>query len=181
VWESTEALLRADFESPNPRLLDATKAEAVALIDGLLDLGIVSEPGRIAVVGQSWGGLQALMLMAGDARVARAVGIMPICRATDLEPFASYVNTPGAINGSLTPTDAAVVAPRPLLLIGGEFDEIAKDSNIATFAAELEPYYRAAGAPEALEHVTLPDVGHSYDPRQIEHLRRWLDGAFWAR
>ncbi|MFF0267048.1 hypothetical protein [Kribbella sp. NPDC004536] len=174
VWEDTGDLLTADLESDTSTLIGQSRVLAPAVVDAVLGLGLATGPERLAFVGQSWGGLQVLLSMAGDARIACGVGIMPICAATDLEPFEAYADSAAARLGRITPEDAELLAPRPLLLIGGAEDTIALDARVSDFVDTVRPAYETAGKPELLNHVTLAGVGHAFDARQVDETVQWL-------
>ncbi|WP_328997339.1 alpha/beta fold hydrolase [Kribbella sp. NBC_00709] len=180
VWEDTAELLTADFAMDRPALLGQSRELATALVDGVLALGLTADTDRIAVVGQSWGGLQSILSMCGDQRIACGVMIMPVCDAVNLGSFQELADQPGAAAGRVGRGEAALLAPRPILLVSGADDEIATDADAAAFARSLASAYSRRKAKANLQHVTLEGVGHVFDGRQVEHAARWLAAHFPA-
>lgn len=174
AWEDTTELLSADFARETPELLGQSRELATALVDGILELGLTSGPERIAVVGQSWGGLQSILSMCGDPRIACGVMIMPVCDASNLGSFQELADQPGAAAGRMSPDEASIIAPRPVLLVSGADDEVATDADAREFVRALAPAYKRRKAQTKLKHITLVDVGHAFDRRQVEHAARWL-------
>ncbi|RZU15829.1 RpiR family transcriptional regulator [Kribbella rubisoli] len=174
VWEDTTELLTADFARDQPVLLGQSRELATALVDGVLALGLTADAGRIAVVGQSWGGLQSILSMCGDQRIACGVMIMPVCDASNLGSFQGLADEPGAAAGRVGPDEVAILAPRPVLLVSGADDEIATDADAAAFARDLAGAYSRRKAKTKLQHVTLEGVGHVFDARQVDHAAHWL-------
>jgi DNA-binding MurR/RpiR family transcriptional regulator/dienelactone hydrolase len=174
VWENTAELLTADFARDRPTLLGQSRELATDLVDGVLALGLAADADRIAVVGQSWGGLQAILSMCGDRRIACGVMIMPVCDASNLGSFQELADQPGAPAGRIRSDEAAILAPRPILLVSGADDEIATDADAEAFTRSLAGAYSRRKAKPKLQHVTLEGVGHVFDPRQVEHAARWL-------
>ncbi|MFD7159833.1 hypothetical protein ACFV9C_34910 [Kribbella sp. NPDC059898] len=173
-WESPEELIRSSLQGTGDDVLARSRSEATALVDGALALGIIDDPSRLAIVGQSWGGLQALLKMSGDPRIACGVGIMPLCDAAALEPFHEFADAARVQASSLLGPLAATIAPRPLLLISGSDDPTATHDQVDRFEAHLRPEYAAAGKTADLEHIRLAHVAHHFDPGQIEHTIEWL-------
>ncbi|SDP17653.1 alpha/beta fold hydrolase [Actinacidiphila guanduensis] len=172
AWEDAVALHQDSLAGKGPDLLAQAREEATALVDGALGLGIVSGADRIAVVGQSWGGLQALLKLAGDRRISCGAAIMPVCDVTQLPQFADLGAAPRVRESGPGPQLAELLAPRPLLLIAGERDPLTTPEHIADFAAAISPAY--ATATDHLRHVVLDGVAHEFDPRQVDEVLVWL-------
>jgi DNA-binding MurR/RpiR family transcriptional regulator/dienelactone hydrolase len=176
AWEDGLELHLDSLAGKGPDLLAIAREEAAALVDGALGLGVVRDAGRIAVVGQSWGGLQTLLKLAGDTRIACGAAIMPVCDVTQLPQFAGLGSSPRVVaNGPGAPAElAARFAPRPLLIIAGDRDPLTTPGHIADFVAAVAPAYVAAGVSERLRHVVLDGVAHEFDPRQVDEVLEWL-------
>ncbi|SEG95160.1 transcriptional regulator, RpiR family [Actinacidiphila yanglinensis] len=172
TWEDAVALHQESLSGKGPDLLALAREEATALVDGALGLGVVAGADRIALVGQSWGGLQTLLKLAGDRRIACGAAIMPVCDVTLLPQFADLGAAPRVREGGPGPHLAELLAPRPLLLIAGDRDPLTTPAHIADFAAALAPAY--ADVPDRLRHVVLDGVAHEFDARQVDEVLDWL-------
>jgi len=171
---SPEAWLHDGFAGTGPDPLVAIRKEAAVVVNGVLDLGIVADD-DISVVGQSWGGLHALLTMAGDTRLQRGVAIIPVVDVRDLDPFADLPSG-GFLEQTLPGLrDGPAIAPRPLLLLAGAEDQVAPSWRVARLGEELRASY-GAGMDERLQVEILPGVGHHFHPRQLERCLMWL---FW--
>lgn len=178
AWEDAATLLRASFAGEGPDLLAAARAEAPRLVDGALALDVADAAGdapRLAVAGQSWGGLQALLTLAGDPRVACGVGIMPIIHIPQLRGFADQERSPRVVAGGPGAWMGPLVAPRPLLVIAGDTDEWADPRHARTFVEAVRPAYAAAGAGARVACTVLPHLAHRFDARQVDATVAWLD------
>ena len=175
VWEDTSQLFRAGLQGQGPDYLEEISGETPDLIDAALTLGVVSSPAQIAVAGQSGGGMQALLKLAADSRIGCAVAVMPICDLADLDQFADLGTSARAIAGGPSPRMGNLVAPRPLLLIGGGQDTTAPASHIQTFHDGIARAYKRAGAADNLKYLYLEDVAHTFDARQVDAMLEWLD------
>lgn len=175
AWEDVEELFRAGIEEKGPDYLAEVRTETPELVDAALRLGVVSSPAQVAVVGQSAGGMQALLKLAGDRRIGCGVAIMPICDVTLLSDFAQLRRRPRLIAGGPSPAMGKDLAPRPLLLIGGGADATAPAAHIQKFMEGIRPAYVAARAADHLEYLHLDDVAHKFDARQVDATLGWLD------
>lgn len=174
-WENTTELLRAGVCGDGPDYLEQMRTETPDLINAAVRLGVVSSPAQIAVAGQSGGGMQAILKLAADPRIACGIAIMPICDITDLGQFADLRGVPRVESGGPNPSMASQLAPRPLLLIGGGKDTTAPAAHIQSFAKDLAPAYKRARAADNLSYVHLDDVAHKFDARQVDSMLSWLD------
>jgi DNA-binding MurR/RpiR family transcriptional regulator/pimeloyl-ACP methyl ester carboxylesterase len=175
-WQQTITLLRESFNGKGQDVLAAARADARFLVDGALALGLGGEQPApaLAVVGQSWGGLQTLYTLAGDTRIACGVTIMPVIHILHLPQFVDLEEGSRIVAGEPGAWMGAHLAPRPLLLISGGRDEIAPARNTQAFAEAIRPAYRSAGANQHLECIILPDVGHGYHERMVDEMLAWL-------
>jgi DNA-binding MurR/RpiR family transcriptional regulator/dienelactone hydrolase len=175
VWQDTNELFRAGLLEEGPDYLEQVTTETPELIDAALALNVVSSPSQIAVAGQSGGGMQTLLKLAADPRIACAAAVMPICDITLLTSFADLGDRRRAIAGGPSPRMANQLAPRPLLLISGGRDTTAPASHIERFHDAIAPAYRRAGAADNLKYLRLDDVGHRFDSRQVDAMLEWFD------
>ena len=132
------------------------------------------DPGRIAAIGHSLGGKEALFLAAFDERVRAAVsseGGIAIAYSNWDAPWyhGEAVRRPGF------PLDhaqvLAMVAPRAFLLIGG--DSADGDKSWPYIEACL-PVWELLGAPEALGLLNHGQ-GHAFPPVAVATADAWLD------
>lgn len=170
AWEQPVDLLRAGLRGDGPDLLLQAETEARFITDELIARRIV-EPGRLGVVGQSWGGLGALLKMAGDDRIACCVAIMPVCDVAQLDG-GRLRPVRRTVRRGLNPGVAQAIAPRPVLLVAGADDSIASPEPIAAFVAALRSHY--VKTPDNLDYHELDGVGHELDARQLELMSGWL-------
>ena len=138
------------------------------------------DPGRLGVIGFSYGATMTLFLAALDDRVHAAVvsGYLSSWKAAHRVPWnmcGSQV-LPGML-GSLEHVDvAALVAPRPLLVETGTGDALFPEAVARATVAQLRTLYAALGAPDdALEHDVF-EGDHRWHGEQVgEFLARWLE------
>ena len=174
-WEESVTLLQESFRGKDRDLLAAIRAEASFLVDGILALDITEHENALAVVGQSWGGLHSLLTLAGDARITGGVAMMPLIHIPCLHPFAGLEGAPRIIAEEPGAWMGTYLAPRPLLMLAGAQDEVTPAHYTQEFVTAIRPAYMAAHANEHLEYKLLPDLGHQYDPRQVDAVVAWLD------
>lgn len=118
------------------------------------------DPARIAIVGASAGGTQAILAAAVDPRIAVSVPVVKISAATaggcTCETGMPIRSRTGTNNAEI----AALIAPKPLLIVTDGEDE-------TRYFPELEhPYiqgiYRLYGAEERYRNVHFADEGHDF-------------------
>ena len=66
------------------------------------------------------------------------------------------------------------IAPRPLLLVGGDRDPNCPYGGAKVAIAAAEDAYRQAGAAARLSVDIAPGVGHEVTPAQREKIYAWL-------
>jgi dienelactone hydrolase len=174
-WEDTCDLIRAGIEGGGPNYLEEFRTETSELIDAVLDLGIVDSANRIAVTGQSGGGFQTILKLAGDPRISCGVAIMPIVDLTQLPEFADLNDNPRLISNNVHRNMGAQLAPRPLLLLGGGQDTTAPAEKVRAFGTGIRRAYSKVGARDLVQYVELDDVGHRFDSRQVDAMLAFLD------
>ncbi|HEX6095476.1 MAG TPA: CocE/NonD family hydrolase [Thermoanaerobaculia bacterium] len=118
------------------------------------------DPGRIAIVGASAGGTQAILAAAVDPRIAVSVPVVKVSALTaggcTCETGMPIRSRTGTNNAEI----AALIAPKPLLIVTDGEDE-------TKHFPELEyPYvqgiYRLYGAEDRFRNVHLADEGHDF-------------------
>lgn len=130
------------------------------------------DPGRIGAYGISMGCVLSYWLAALDERIA---AVAHLCCLADFRTMIAlgahdghgiYLTVPGLLRETDGGAIAALVAPRPQLVCIGEADALTPPLAVERAWAELEPAY--AGAPEKLEMVREPGIGHQETPRMRE-------------
>ncbi len=167
AWETTSDLILTSLNGHGDDLIRLGVTEATPLIDSILANELVSGPGKIAVVGHSWGGFQTLCKTIGDARIATSIAVMPIIDPRQLPEFAK---TSPSID--LAAESINRLRSRPLLLIAGGKDDIADERHVRDFYDAVRPTY--FDEPERLSYHVLPEVGHEYHRDQLELMLEWL-------
>jgi dienelactone hydrolase len=138
------------------------------------------DPGRIGVMGLSFGGTMATWMGFCDERIRAADVICYSDRFADFGMrdvnFCGSQVTPGLFELCDVPDLQGLVAPRPLLVeIGVHDDCFLIDSAMSCFR-EVEKIYAAAGARDLLE-LDLFEGGHGWSGRKAlpffeKHLKR---------
>jgi DNA-binding MurR/RpiR family transcriptional regulator/dienelactone hydrolase len=175
AWQDVAELHQASMAGQGPDLLKIGRAESKAVIDAVFTLGLATSNDRVAVVGQSWGGMQTLFKLAGDPRPACGAAIMPVCDVTQMAEFADLGGSPRVVTSGPSTRLAPQLAGRPLMIIAGGRDTLTTPEHIKSFVEGVLPAYEAAGVPERLRHLVLDGVGHEFDPRQVDAVLDWLD------
>ncbi|HEX2121585.1 MAG TPA: acetylxylan esterase, partial [Thermoanaerobaculia bacterium] len=132
---------------------------SIRVVDFLVSLPEV-DPSRIAMIGASAGGTQTILAAAVDSRIAVSVPVVKITAITaggcTCETGMPIRSATGTNNAEI----AALVAPKPLLIVTDGEDE-------TKHFPELEyPYiqgiYRLYGAEARFKNVHLADEGHDF-------------------
>jgi dienelactone hydrolase len=132
---------------------------SMRVVDFLLSLPEV-DPARIAITGASSGGTQAILAAAVDPRIAVSVPVVKVTASTaggcTCETGMPIRSRTGTNNAEI----AALVAPKPLLIVtdGGDdtryFPEVERPY--------IEGIYRLYGAEGNFRNVHLADEGHDF-------------------
>jgi pimeloyl-ACP methyl ester carboxylesterase len=170
AWETPRDLVRASLEGEGEDLSALARATAPHLVDAVLARGLAGG-GSIAVVGQSWGGYQALLTLEGDPRIVGAVGIMPVVHPSVLPEFSPYRDAPRGRAAELDPARLSAARSRPILLVAGLDDHVTPPETIRELHRGLTSAY---ADPAALRLEELPAVGHQLAEQQIDLLVDWL-------
>lgn len=183
---------RADWNPPDKyacdlNLVHALVAGANPLAQNLWDLARaldllaghpLVDPGRLGVVGLSYGGTLALFLAALDSRVRAAVVSGYFGSLVDAHRVPWNLCGSQVVPRMLEVLDhvdvGALVTPRALLVESGTEDEIFAAQPARDAVAALRRVYEADGAAGALEHDVF-DGGHRWNGARAEpFLDRWL-------
>ncbi|HEX6963584.1 MAG TPA: acetylxylan esterase [Lacipirellula sp.] len=132
-------------------------------VDFLLSLGNVDEK-RLGVTGESGGGTQTFLVAALDPRIDVSVPVVMVS-AHFYGGCICESGMPIHKNGDHETDNveiAAVVAPKPLLLVscGGDWT---KNTPQVEFP-HIQRVYGLFGAKEKVENAHFPDEGHDYGP-----------------
>lgn len=141
------------------RLLDISCA-----IDACLASFDFLDESRIGIMGNSGGGTCSFYAASVDERIKVS---MPSCA------FCSFVESRGSIhmcdcgyvNGILPYMDMAdiaiLIAPRPLVIVSGLYDQLAPYEAVKKAFARVKQIYEAFGAEDNCRHITGPE-GHRF-------------------
>ncbi|HXQ90254.1 MAG TPA: alpha/beta hydrolase family protein [Acidimicrobiales bacterium] len=176
-----------DHYACDTNLVHAVMAGINPLTQNLWDLGRaldvlethpLVDPGRMAMVGLSYGGTVTLFLAAWDARVAAAVvsGYFSSWAEAHKMPWnmcGSQV-LPGML-GQLEHVDlGALISPRPLLVESGTHDDLFPAEVAAAEIAKLRAVYASDGVPERLVHDVFEGVHEWHGVEAFAFLERWI-------
>jgi len=132
---------------------------------------------RIGTMGVSQGGTHSWMLAAMDDRIAAAAPVCGLCTYKSLidnhvnewyggsfnsflDSHSIYYYTPGVLELAEQQDLAALIAPRPLLVLGATHDDCFPLDGMRDAAADLRYLYSLAGAESNFEYVEF-DGPHS--------------------
>lgn len=132
---------------------------SIRVIDFLVSLPDV-DPARIAIMGASSGGTQAILAAAVDPRIAVSVPVVKITATTTggctCETGMPIRSRTGTNNAEI----AALIAPKPLLIVTAGKDETKYFPELE--APYIEGIYRLYGAEARFRNVHLADEGHDF-------------------
>src|SRR3954447_8636393 len=139
------------------------------------------DPTRIGAMGLSFGGTMTTWLSICDPRVKAADVICYSDRFADFgmrdANFCGSQITPGLYELCDVPDLQGLIAPRPLLVEIGSFDECFKVDSAMSCFREVEKIYTARGVRERLE-LDLFEGGHRWGGnKSVEFFRKHLDPA----
>ncbi len=133
-------------------------------IDIILEKYPVLDEKRIAVMGNSGGGTASIYAAALDTRISAA---MPSCAFSGFLPsigaqhhcLCNYI--PGIMNEFDMGDLAGLIAPRPLVIVSGQGDQIFPIDSATEQAEIVKDCYQAAGAGPSFRHV-IGSKGHRF-------------------
>jgi Dienelactone hydrolase and related enzymes len=137
---------------------------------------------RIGAFGMSMGCTLSYWLAALDPRIAAVAHLCcfaDFCTMIELgahDGHGIYLTVPGLLCEADAGSIAGLIAPRPQLICVGEADRLSPTAAVARAMEDLRPAY--AQAPERLEFLSEPGVGHEETPRMrvavLDFFGRWL-------
>jgi len=141
---------------------------SIRSLDFLISLPYV-DPERIGCTGASGGGTQTFMLMAVDKRVKVAAPVNMI--SAHFQGGCLCENAPGLRIDACNLEFAAMMAPRPLLLVSCTGDWTRNTPEVEYPA--LKRIYSLYGAEDRIGHVQV-DAGHNYNKESREAVYEWF-------
>jgi len=149
------------------------------------------DPKRIGMTGASGGGYNTWITSALDDRIAVAVPVVGtsefleqihVTRPLDWYHAAEHCHfVPGLIRYANNHELAAMIAPRPLLVVAAARDQSFPIEGVRQVADYARTLYSAFGAPEKFGLFEDAAEGHGYQKAKREAaygwFRRWLQGA----
>ena len=158
---------------------------ATMLADGMRAVDILAalpdvDPERIGAIGHSLGAKEVLYLMAFDDRVKAGVSSEGGISLPSTNWDAPWYLGPAAKKSDF-PRDhhelLAIIAPRPLLVLGGETGRGAADGNRSwPHIAAAQKVYRLYGEPVRLGLLNHGE-GHKFSPASGEKSFAWLEAG----
>jgi dienelactone hydrolase len=156
----------------------------VALWDDLRTVGyLASRPevdaGRIGCIGLSMGGYRSFLLAALEPRVRVAVDV------GWMTSFAAQIRTHVVHTVGLSfhiaglyryldlPDLAALIAPRPVLVINGSKDALFAPDGVRAAFDKIAACYRKAGAPDR-QRCRMYDTPHEFNPDMQNEAWAWI-------
>lgn len=135
------------------------------------------DAGRIAVVGNSGGGMISLFSAALDPRIALAMPSGYFCTFADSIgsiPHCACNYVPGLLTEAEMWDVGALIAPRPVLVIAGRRDPIFPIAATRRSFAKLRTIYRLLGAAERCR-LSVGEGGHRFYAKDAwSFAQRWL-------
>jgi dienelactone hydrolase len=119
---------------------------------------------RILMMGNSGGGVATLYAAACDARIAVAVPSCSFCTFVGRDGVVHHCDcntVPGILAWGEFHDVAALIAPRPLLIVNGRQDTLFPLPEVDRAVERVHRIYDAAGVPDRLVH-RYGDGGHRF-------------------
>ena len=122
------------------------------------------DPARIAIMGNSGGGLITYLAAAYDPRIAAA---MPSCAICTVRHSIGTVGhcadnyIPNFLHYFDTADLAGLIAPRPLIIVAGETDPLFPLPGVKECFAEIQQIYKTQSAPEKVQ-LLIGNGGHRF-------------------
>jgi dienelactone hydrolase len=151
--------------------------DGICALDYLCQQDFV-DPQRIGAMGLSFGGTMTIWMAICDARIKAANVICYSDRFADFGMrdvnFCGSQITPGLYELCDVPDLQGLIAPRPLLVEIGAYDECFKVDSAMSCFREVEKIYEAAAVRDRLE-LDLFEGGHRWGGNlSLQFFRRWL-------
>lgn len=157
-------------------LLGMRVLDCISAVDYLLTLPQV-DPTALICTGQSGGGTATLFATALDTRFAMSIPSCYFCTFEHSIMAMSHCDcnyAPGLLNLCEMYDLAGLVAPRPLLIIGGEQDSIFPLAGVKIAFEQAQQMYKAAARPELIELYVGPEGHRYYNARVWDFVRENL-------
>ena len=139
--------------------------DSMRAVDYLLTLPDV-DPARIGITGNSGGGLNTLFTSAIDPRISAAV---VVGYTFEFNNWLKYAGThctctqlPGIFRAMEWFEIAGLIAPRPLMMLQGDHDDIFPISGARRSGRRTEAIYALLGRPDQARFVEVPGQPHAY-------------------
>jgi hypothetical protein len=144
----------------------------LACLDYLVQQPFVDRS-RIACTGASGGGSQAIILAALDRRISAVAPVNMV--SSTCQGWCLCENPPGLRIGTNNLEIAALIAPRPLLLISASGDWTSQTPTVEY--PQLQKVYALYSATDRVSNVHL-DAPHNFNMESRQALYKWLDRWF---
>jgi dienelactone hydrolase len=136
------------------------------------------DPGRIGILGHSYGGNTVLFHAALDARIRFACASGAACSYQYKMAHQIGIEMAEVIPGFADRFDihdlVGCMAPRPVLIVSATEDVFSQDADQIVQRAKAA--YAATGREAQLEHVRYPG-GHALDAERFERIVGWMTNA----
>lgn len=177
--DPTMPIIGEGSREPNDTYVSQLVASAQAAIDELVRRGI-TDPGRVAVAGHSYGGFMTANLLAHSnlfrAGIARSGAYNRTLTPFGFQSEERTLWQAPDVYAAMSPFNHANKIKDPILLIHG-----AADNNTGTFPIQSERFYNALkGHGATTRYVQLPHESHGYRGREnvlhmLWEMEKWLD------
>lgn len=187
LWQDTVDFSTAveRHQARHPQALGMAKMlfDAQRAVDALVSLDGV-DPNRIAAIGHSLGAKQVLYLMAFDSRIAVGVASEGGLAFESTNWDAPWYLGPSVRDPTARPWHPAqllaLIAPRPLLILGGEQGPGAADGSpsMPAMSAAAPLWHLLSDSPKGKPlrlAIWNHRLGHVFDQIQLDRSAEWID------
>jgi len=164
-----------DHHTPRAHVFQA--ACGLRLLDYMLSTRTDIDTTRVAACGGSGGGTHTVLLSLLDSRITASAPVVHVASHFDGGcPCESGMPVQLAGGGTCEAELAAVIAPRPLLLVsdGGDWTSTTPQLEYPF----LQRIYGFYGAGERVRNVHLPDEGHDFGPNKRQAVYQFFIDIF---
>lgn len=185
VWDAMRLVdylqTRSDVDGTRIGMLGISKGGMETYLTAAVDPRIAAAVPVIGVQSFAW----ALAHNAWQPRIDTILGAVAGAARADRRPLdKSFVQdfydrvVPGIYDDFDAPAMLPLVAPRPLLVVNGDSDELTPLAGVEESAKAAERAYRSARAPEKFRLLVQPNAGHEFtaDAQRtaIDWMVKWL-------